>query len=221
MGTSTVHRSPRTTRWLLVNALYEDPTISNSRVLAEVFNAADQYPEGLAGLAVLERVEALLRATEQGDWRGGTEAALAAARAAVADARASALREGEASFYGDLADRAVHSTLVAGVRSPATLATAPAALTAFLGQLVSTAVDHLVARDLSQHLGRGRVTGAAEATALRRALVQQAHGLVQDERFAPAVEAAAAAPRQAWAEAVTAVWRGGTRISDNNDRTSR
>jgi hypothetical protein len=210
MGTSTVHRSPNTSRWRLVNNLYEDRSVGVDRLLAEVFNAAAEYPAGLADLAVLRRVEVVLRTAEEGKWRDGTDLALATAREAVQAARAVALDRGTTSFYGDLADRALHATLVIGAREPASLATSSTTLTAFLRNLVGVAVDHLVSRDLSAHLGKGRVAGAADAIALRRSLVGRARDLAGDDRFASVAESAASTPAQHWGDVVSAVWAFGS-----------
>jgi hypothetical protein len=100
MGTSTVQRSPGTSRWRIVNSLYENPEIPADRLLAEIFNAAEAYPSGLADAAVLERIETLLDAAQAGNWRDGTEAALTVARNAVRTAQAAAIRAGHVSFLG-------------------------------------------------------------------------------------------------------------------------
>jgi hypothetical protein len=135
MGTSTVHRSPGTPRWRIVNNIYDNPQVPADRLLAEVFNAAERYPSGLADAAVLERVETLLHAAQVSDWRGGMEAARAIARDAIRTGQASALRAGHVSFFGDLADRAVHVTLAGASRDPNSVTTPRAALGTFLKNL--------------------------------------------------------------------------------------
>src|SRR5688572_15283427 len=110
MGTSTVHRSPSTSRWRIVNNLNDRPAPSPELLLAEIFNAAEHYSSGLADPAVLERVEVLLSTVDIGHWRPDIDEALAAARQAVAAAQQAAFSAGRTSFYGDLADRALHAT---------------------------------------------------------------------------------------------------------------
>ena len=206
MGTSTVHRSPGTPRWRIVNNLYNDPTVPPERLLAEVFNAAEQYPSGLADAAVLERVETLLHVTEVGDWRGGTEAALTVAREAVRTAQARALRSGHTSFFGDLADRAMHTTLANAARDPNSLSTPRAALSTFLRNLTASAIDHVISRDLTAHLGGPRLSSATETLALRRTLAEQARAVATDARLSEALDAVVSAPRDRWADVVRRVW---------------
>ena len=206
MGTSTVQRSPGTPRWRIVNNLYNDPTVSPERLLAEVFNAAEQYPSGLADAAVLERVETLLHVTEAGDWRRGTEAALAVAREAVHTAQTRALSGGHTSFFGDLADRAMHTTLANATRDPNSLSTPHAALSTFLRNLIACAIDHVVSRDLTAHLSGPRIASVTEALTLRRTLAEQARAVATDARVSEALDAAASSPRDHWTDVVQQVW---------------
>jgi hypothetical protein len=206
MGTSTVYRSPGTSRWRIVNNLYENPDIPADRLLAEVFNAAERYPSGLADAAVMERVETLLHAAQAGNWRSGTEAALTVARNAVRTAQAAAIRAGHASFFGDLADRAVHSTLAGAWRDPLSLTTPRAALGTFLRNLIAIAIDHVVSRDLTAHLGRQRIPTASEALTLRQSLVEQARAVATDPRVSEALDAAASLPREHWGNVVRQAW---------------
>ncbi len=209
MGTSTVHRSPATLRWRIVNNLYNDPSVSVDRLLAEVFNAAESYPSGLADAAVLRRVEAVLDASRTAIRRGETEDALAAARQAVQAAQHASVQAGLASFYGDLADRAIHATLVGASRAPNTMDTPLSALGAFLSNLVASAIDHVVSRDLTAHIGGPRIRTASEGLALRRALVERARQIAASEQFSATVGEAASSPRQHWARLVTEVWKVG------------
>ena len=208
MGTSTVHRSPGTPRWRLVNNLYNDPTVSPERLLAEVFNAAEDYPAGLADAAVLERVETLLQVTERGDWRRSAEAALATAREAMHSAQTRALSSGYASFCGDLADRALHTTFARAARDPNSLSTPRAALSAFLRHLTVCAIDHVVSRDLTAHLGGPRLASTSEAFAMRRTLTEQARAVATDARLSEALDVAVSSPRARWADVVRQVWDG-------------
>jgi hypothetical protein len=206
MGTSSVHRSPGTPRWRLVNNLYNDPTVPPERLLAEVFNAAEHYPAGLTDAAVLERVETLLQMAERGDWRQSAEAALATAREAIRTAQTRALSSGYTSFFGDLADRALHTTFAHAARDPNSLSTPRAALSAFLRHLTACAIDHVVSRDLTAHLGGPRLASTSEAFAMRRTLTEQARTVATDPRVSEAVDAAAQAPRERWADVVRQVW---------------
>lgn len=212
MGTSTVQRSPGTPRWRIVNNLYNDPTVPPERLLAEVFNAAEQYSAGLADAAVLERVETLLRVAESGNWREGTEAALTAAREAVRTAQASAFRNGHTSFFGDLADRAVHTTFANAARDPNSLSTPRAALATFLRNLVACAIDHVVSRDLTAHLGGPRIASVTEALTLRRTLAEQAQAVATDVRMAGVLDAAVLSPRDRWENVVRQVWEIGATL---------
>jgi hypothetical protein len=206
MGTSTVQRSPGTPRWRIVNNLYNDPNVSPARLLAEVFNAAEHYPTGLADAAVLERVETLLQVAAVGDWRRGTEAALAVAREAIRAAQVRTMQSGSTSFFGDLADRAMHTTLAHAPRDPESLSTPRAALSTFLRNLVACAIDHVVSRDVTAHMSGPRVASVTEALTLRRTLAEQARAIATDARVSAALEAAASSPRDHWPDVVRQVW---------------
>jgi hypothetical protein len=209
MGTSTVHRSPGTPRWRIVNNLYENPEVPADRLLAEIFNAAEAYPSGLADAAVLERIETLLHTAQAGNWRGGTEAALTAARNAIRTAKAAAIGAGHASFIGDLADRAVHATLAGASRDPSSLTTPRAVLGTFLQNLIAIAIDHVVSRDLTAHLGKQKLPTASGALTLRRILVEQARTIATDLRVSAALDAAASLPRERWDDVVRRAWEVG------------
>ena len=158
------------------------------------------------------RLDAVLAAVADGTWRGDADTALAAARGAVRAAQGQAFRANQVSFYGDLADRALHATLAGAAARPETLATTPAAVGSFLGNLVAVAIDHVVARDLTAHLGRGSLAGAARTVALRRELVQRARQVATDQRVASALAAAAHDPRGSWAALLARVWEVGATI---------
>jgi hypothetical protein len=207
MGTSTVHRSPNTAAWRIVNNLYDDPSVPPARVLAEVFNAASEhYRRGLADASVLTRVEIILDVSRRvATLLDRPETALAVARDAVAKARTSALAAGRASFYGDLADRAVHATLAMASRDPQPL-TADATLRNFLGHLVATAVDHVVSRDLTGHVGGNRIRSVSDAMRLRATLTSLARQIAADDRLAASVTAAVRSPKRDWPLVIKRAW---------------
>ena len=136
--------------------------------LQKSFMPLSKIPSGLADAAVLERVETLLQVAEVSDWRSGTEAALAIAREAIRTAQARTLHSGSTSFFGDLADRAMHTTLANAPRDPDSLSTPRAALSTFLRNLIACAIDHVVSRDLTAHLSGPRVASVTETLTLRR-----------------------------------------------------
>jgi hypothetical protein len=214
MGTSTVQRSPRTdARWRLVNNLYENSAISPERLLAEVFNAAaEDYSGGLSDSAVQTRLRVLLLTVDAGAWREDVDAALDAARNAVNTAQRDALNANQASFFGDLADRALHATLAGGVMRPHTLATTQATLSSFISNLVGVAIDHVVSRDITAHLGRNNVSTATQTLALRRKLVQHARQIADDQRVVSELAAAADEPLAKWQALITYVWDVGSTI---------
>ncbi len=212
MGTSTVHRSPPTPRWRIVNNLYENPDVQPDLLLAEIFNAAEDYPARLADQAILGRVEAVLDTARAGEWQSGNDAALAAARAAVRSAQTRALGAGLASFYGDLADRAVHTSIAGAARDPNTLATPPQVLGTFLSNLVAIAIEHVVSRDITAHVGGRGITNVASALGLKRQLVERARAVASDARLAEALYAAADRPQEVWPALVARVWRLGAAL---------
>lgn len=212
MGTSTTHRSPNTPRWRIVSGLYDAPATGVDRLLAEVFNAAEGYPAGLADSATLARVESLLQGAAGGEWRGDPDAALGVAREAIRAAQATALGAGHTSFYGDLADRAIHATFLRAARQPEAIDTPNRAIGTFLGNLLGIAIDHVISRDLSAHLGGGRLSTATDSLALRRDLAQRAQSVASDARVSDALAAAAAAPRERWPAAVSLAWGVGAEV---------
>jgi hypothetical protein len=191
----------------VVNSLYGDARVPQERLLAEICHAGDYYGEGLAEIAVIDRVDALLEAAERGDWRGSAESALREARVAARDARQASLERGSASFYGDLADAALHRTLVAGSGAPETLQSREATLMAFVQDLVSIAVDHLVCRDLTQHLGGPRTRTTEDAQALRDQLVSRAREVAVDASLRPTLRRTASNPVQGWPSLMHEVWQ--------------
>lgn len=223
MGTSTVHRSPlHAAHWRVVNNLYRNPTVDRERLVAEIFRAAAKpYVTGLAGREVTERLRLLLSTwSSKAKARTSTEA-LNLARELIGRAREVDSREGVASFYSDLANRALHSTIVttfptaAGAKSPKHL------VQAFLGNLVATCVDHVVSRDLSAHLGSKTLRNTVAVLELTRDLKAAARHVVASESVAPVIAATAAAPEQNWADLVSAAWAAGAGTQRFNKERNR
>jgi hypothetical protein len=212
MGTSAVHRSPGTARWRIVNNLYDAPDTPTERLLAEIFNAAEQYSEGLGSPAVVERVSAFLHAVDASEWRADSEAALTAAREAVANAQQAAVHAGLSSFYGDLADRAMHTALVSAGGQPDVLETTAGSLGVFLSNLVGISIDHLVSRDVGAHLGSPRLPSAADALRLRRSLSAQARALAHAPELEPILRETAVRPQENWSRLVGRLWQLGTAV---------
>jgi hypothetical protein len=197
---------------MVINQLYEDPNVTTERLLAEVLNAAEDYPSGLASDAVITRIEALLGVAESWLESSTRVDPRTVARATVDAARRSAIDAGETSIFGDLADKAVHYTLLSTLGDSGTSVSSAGALQAFVGNLVAAAVDHLVSRDLSAHMGRGRITGATAANDLRREVVSQARSLAEEQRFSAIIARASETPRNDWQTAIRSVWEYGEAV---------
>jgi hypothetical protein len=206
VGTSTYHRSPNTPRWQIVNHTYDDPAVKTNRVLSEILNAAEGYQTGLAERVVLDRLNALISVSRQAPGMGA-EQLVETARVALGDARQRALNEGQTSFFADLADRAASATLIEAGRKPELLARPVDAIEAFTSNLLATSVAHLIARDLSAHVGAPRTRDAAMAIQFRRDVVQHARTLVEGAGVQAAIEAVAKQPRKSWGPLVRLLWR--------------
>jgi hypothetical protein len=206
VGTSTFHRSPNTARWQIVNHTYDDPAIRTNRVLSEILNAAEGYQAGLAERVVFERVNALISAARQAQGLPA-EKVVETARYALIDARQRLLDKGQTSFFADLADRAASATLVEATRRPELLARPVSAVEAFTSNLIANSVAHLMARDLSAHVGAPRTKDAAMALQFRRAVVDQARDLVGGAGIQSAIEAVAREPRKSWKPLVRLLWQ--------------
>src|SRR5262245_64886180 len=101
MGTSTVHRSPATPHWRVVNNLYRNPTVEPERLLAEVFRASQEpYVAGLRGPESSHSLTLLLDALGQQRAKMTVPSALAMSRDLLARSRNTAVQEGWSSFYG-------------------------------------------------------------------------------------------------------------------------
>lgn len=209
MGTSSVQHSPDTTRWQLVNRLYAQGEFDDRRLLSAVLMAArERYVVGLTEPAVLTRVRALLDVARA---PSDVAEALTVAAQAIRDARAATVATGRASFYGDIADRALHTTLVEAAAGHAGSETdRRSLLQSFTGHLVGFAVDHVVSRDLSSYLGGPGLRTVGEFAELRRTLTTAARDL-SDVPAAREAIGRASRDSDAWSAAVRAVWDAGTR----------
>ena len=207
LGTSTVHRSPSTGRWRYVDSMYADERVNRSRLLSEVLNAATGYVDGLTDAAVLARVETLLRvgATRWAD----SDDPIGVASDVVREAQAAGRAAGLVSFYGDLADRALFATIARSASNVALTANPATTLSTFTRELIGFAVDHLVSRDLTAHLGGSSLPNAGAMVGLRRALVEAAQSLVDSPSLAQQTRAAAASPRDSWRALVSSALKAG------------
>jgi hypothetical protein len=207
MGTSTVHRSPLTPHWRVVNNLYRDPRVSRQRLLSEIFKAAaDPYVAALGGPEASNGLRILLQAfSKEPRVRSRTDA-LALSRDLIAQSRDATLAKGWSPFYGDIANRALHATVLSATAESKATRTQGDITRAFLGHLVATCIDHVVSRDLSGHLGEPLISNATAALKLTAELKTAAREVTKSAEVAPALERAAKEPT-AWQGAVNAVWK--------------
>ncbi len=187
--------------------MYGDVGVDRTRLLSEVLNAATGYVEGLTDAAVRARLETLLTVNHR--RLTDTDDPIGVASDIVRDAQAAGRARGLVSFYGDLADRALFATIARSAADVALLATPSAAVAAFAKELIGFAVDHLVSRDLTSHLGAASLPNAAATLGLRRDLVVAAQSLVDAPPIAERATAAAESPRDSWHALVSSVWKAG------------
>ena len=223
MGTSTVHRSPSTSHWRVVRNLYRNPTVTRPRLLAEVFRAASTpYIEGLSGPEATQGLVLALRALSSASAPATSGAALALARELIAESRRKVLTEGWSSFYGDLANRALHATILAAGGEPASGRRPQSIVRVYLANLVATCVDHVVSRDLSAHFGKGELIGTAtRGLELSADLKSAARQVASDPALASALRETANSPERHWRQLVNDAWNigsSGTRPPDKGER---
>lgn len=209
MGTSSVDRSPNLLSWSIVNTMYRDPNEAAIDILREVFIAGGSYAEGLGDEAVRIRVQLLLRAVDSDAWRSGVPGALEVARSAMTNAQVETVEAGVASFYGDLADQALHQALVGGARDHARLSDVGSALETFIRALLSTAIDHLVSRDITQHLGSRRLRRMSDVAALRQELVELADLVAVSADLSDRLVQPVAGVLDDWSNLIARAWRHG------------
>lgn len=210
MGTSTVHRSPGSPHWRVVNNLYGNPNVEPSRLLAEVFRAsAEPYSEGLSGPETLHCVDLILRTFATSGSRISEPAALQISRSLLSESRLTATREGWSHFYGDMAHRAMHATVLSAASLSASERGPENLVRHFLGNLLATCVDHVVSRDLSAHLGERTLRTSSDALKLSAELKTAARNLVEHSGLTSAVTEAARRPSSRWAQLVTSAWKVG------------
>lgn len=210
MGTSTVHRSPNTGRWRYVASMYRDAELDSARLLSEILNAATGYVDGLADSAVRARLETLVGIRP--NRVSGAEDPVGLAAEIVAEAQAFGRARGLVSFYGDLADRALFATITRAGSQPDLIAEPAAAVRTFTGELLGFAVDHLVSRDLSAHLGEGTLPNVATTTRLRGRLVASARALADETLIGERASAAAESPGRRWRGVVKSAWLAGQEL---------
>lgn len=222
MGTSTVHRSPlHAAHWRVVNNLYRNPTVDRKRLVAEIFRAAaTPYVTGLAGREVSERLRLLLTVSATRPTLRTSAETLIFARELIGKARDVDGREGVASFYSDLANRALHSTVVTSFPA-AGRQSAKQLVQAFLGNLVATCVEHVVSRDLSAHLGSRTLPNTTAVLELTRELKAAARYVAASESIAPAIAETATAPEQHWPDLVATAWSVGSGTQQPDKRRDR
>lgn len=207
MGTSTVHRSPSTGRWRYVDSMYGDIAVDRGRLLSEILNAATGYIEGLTDAAVQARLQTLLSVS--GARLLESDDPIGVASEIVREAQAAGRAEGVVSFYGDLADRALFATIARGAADLPLIASRAGAVSVFTRELIGFAIDHLVSRDLTAHLGAASLPDAASAISLRRDIVTAAQRLIETRSVVEQTSAAAISPRDSWNGVISSVWEAG------------
>jgi hypothetical protein len=199
VGTSTVNRSPDTTRWRVVNRLYDDDHRNARRLLSEILNASDDYASGLADGASRARLAMLI---ENRQLVADPTPQLVAI---VLDRASEQAGAANSSFYGDIAHRALHQTLREGTQGREGTHE-ERLLGAFVENLLATTVAHVVARDLWAHVGSRAIPNARSAVALRESLVQQVRLLTNDPNVTRAVRLAARDPGRNWSRLLQRIW---------------
>lgn len=208
MGTSTVHRSPATPHWRVVNNLYRNPKVAAERLLAEVFRASEEpYVAGLRGPESSHSLTLLLDALSQHRAKITAARALEMSRDLVAQSRGVAVQEGWSSFYGDLATRALHATILSSAPESASSRSPASIVRTFLGHLVATCIDHVVSRDLSAHFGGEVIHNANTALKLSTRMKTAARNIASSPELSTAIEQAASKPEARWPELVATAWR--------------
>lgn len=222
MGTSTVHRSPSTPHWRIVNNLYRDPNVTRERLLSEIFKAAaEPYAAALGGPEASNTLRIVLRALAEVPHVRDRAAALALSRDLIAQSRGATLEQGWSPFYGDIANRALHATVLSAAVTPVATKTQPEIVRTFLGHLVATCIDHVVSRDLSGHLREPLISNATAALKLTAELKNAAREVTRSPDLAPAFEQAAREPTKSLKGAVSAVWRVATTLPRPEPRKKR
>jgi len=205
MGTSTVHRSPHTPRWRVVNNLYDNAAVKSPRLLAELLNAAaDPYRAGLADVDVSRRLSVLLELAASGPVKPTQEAVMTLAREFSARTQQSSDVTG--TFFGALANRAAHATFLSTRKDPRILSSREATVQDFLSNLFSVCVDHLFSRDASAHLGSERLPKASSVLKLRNELLSNATAISSSAELTRAITAAAESPAKNWARLISDAW---------------
>jgi hypothetical protein len=223
MGTSTVHRSPSTPHWRVVRSLYRDSTVSRPRLLVEVLRAAaTPYIEGLSGPEATHGLVLALRALSSPSAPVTADAALALAKDLISESRRRVLTEGWSSFYGDLANRALHATILAAGGESESGRRPPSIVRLYLANVVATCVDHVVSRDLSAHFGKGELIGTAtRGLAISADLKSAARQVASDPALVSALREAAKSPERHWRQLVIDAWSVGSSGTHQPDKGER
>ena len=172
-------------------------------------------PEASNGLTIL------LRALSKEPLVRSRTDALALSRDLVAESRDATLQKGWSPFYGDIANRALHATVLSATSTPKGTKTQRDITRTFLGHLIATCIDHVVSRDLSGHLREPLISNATTALKLTAELKSAAREVANSADVAPALERAAKEPVTAWQGAVNAVWRVATAPTRPEPRKKR
>jgi hypothetical protein len=219
MGTSTVHRSPPSPHWRVVNNLYDNPQVPRARLLAELFRAAaSPYVGGLSGAETSRALHRALDSLRQRSGHGPTDA-LDLARTLITANRIATSNEGGSPFFGDLANRALHATVLALAGESSV--SARLVVQTFLGQVVGTCIGHVVSRDVSAHIGKRGIPTAGAALKLSAELKAAAVLLAANPRLREVIDATAEAPDAKWPVLVSRIWQVGVAGTPEPRKTKR
>ena len=187
MGTSTSHRSPRTKEWRAVRDAYSDGGVGPDGLIRRILAAAgDEVRSMLADDAVRECVRSMEGAAQPADGEGLTAAWELRQR----------VQQRIAS--GGLASPAGEMALTAMTRAALERPAGRPEPRDFVAHLMASAVEHLVARDLTEHLGEGAASDATEAASLLDSVRETCLATVRGSSLPPAAAGLAESVDRAW-----------------------
>jgi hypothetical protein len=169
VGTSVSQGSPRTLNWAVVSAAYRDPRVDLTRVVKELWRAAQSDPaanwaELLASPAVSICLDAALRSES--------------AQSAIREATLNIAKERAGSIAAEIGKRAIVRSFSAHDRSAA-----------FAAEVFGEASNYLVSRDLCAAFGStDRFSSTSRMIAFKDALKERVHRIVREAGAAPSVE---------------------------------
>lgn len=161
MGTSASQPSPRGAGWRAVRRAYIEPDVAPPAAVTRIVQAMDKdFIAGLSGAPVARVLRSLLAHSSEVVVASGDQAQLVAVACSLREevVETTAARR-DASRFGEIALAAATQTVLASSRRPPGMPLARA----FLGTYLAHLFAHIVGRDISRYVGRGRFTSIAEA----------------------------------------------------------